>query len=137
MDKRPLAIFALYLLVVLCAAVVLIRTIGKNGVEAERPVPISAAHGSLPCDALVASLTNELFAWYAEAVRDLAAEASRPEPLPGALREWESARAAGAARCANDAIAPKFERLLNVRRGLEGNKFLLATRIGEDVAALH
>ncbi|MCC6807984.1 MAG: hypothetical protein IT381_11215 [Deltaproteobacteria bacterium] len=138
LPKRALSIFALYLSVVLTAATVLTRTIAKNAAGAEQPVAVRADRAGLSCVALAAKLEDELFTWYVAAVRELSADSMRPEPTPGLLREWESARAAGAERCQSDASATKkFSHLLNVRRGLESNTFLLATRIGEDVSGLH
>jgi hypothetical protein len=138
MNKRALTMFALYLFVVLTAAVVLIRTIAQNVARAEAPVPVTAARADLSCDALVTTLEAEIFAWYADAVRHLSDDATRPEPMPGPLREWESARRAGADKCKhNRPAAAKLAHLLNVRRALESNRFLLASRIGQDISALH
>lgn len=135
-NKKALPVFGLYLSVCLFASIVLIRTIARNGIAAEAPVAVSPARAGLSCPALVTQLEDDLFAWYVSALKNTD-NGMRPEPMPGALREWESARAEGAARCASDPAAAKFGRLLNVRQGLEANRFLLAKRIGDDISALH
>ena len=134
LNKRALPFFALYLGLVGFSAAMLIRAVGTEVVEAEADVSVNPSRAALSCADLTKTLEDELFAWHMAALKALPDDALRPTPMPGPLREWESARRAGENRCTSD--HKKFRALLNVRRGLEGNRFLLARKISSDVAEL-
>lgn len=134
---KPLAIIAAYTLVVAVAAALLIRTIGVNCYAAEAPVATLPSRAALSCDQLTHALSDELWAWYMNDVQGLGPQAHAREPMPGALREWESARHEGEQRCAADADAvARFGHLLALRRTLEANAYLLSQTAGADIAAL-
>jgi hypothetical protein len=134
LNKKALPVFALYLGVVGFSAAMLIRAVGLEVSDAEADVPVRPERAAMRCAELAKTLENELFAWHMDALKALPDDALRPTAMPGPLREWESARRQGEARCPSD--HKKFRALLNVRRGLEGNRFLLARKISSDVAEL-
>jgi hypothetical protein len=133
---RALWLFLIYMVVVLTAAVVLVKTIGENALAAQARVERPSSKDSLDCNALVRVLDAELWQWYVDDLRASGPEPHSRGPYPGALEEWEAARLNGVMRCGTDERQKKLAALESVRQRLEATSYLLARTAGKDIALL-
>jgi hypothetical protein len=131
MRARTIALYVLYFAPIAFCTVMLIRSVFIGSHVSEHALPETFA-----CETVVKQLEAELWILYDTGARAIdTPQATKREPLPGRWRNWEATRHAAEVQCPGS--EKKTSALLDLRRALENNLFLLSYEAGHALAEIH
>ncbi len=129
-QLKAIALYSLYFGPILCVAFLLIRSLSASTTTLAAALP-----ESFTCATVTQQLEAELWLLYDGEVRQLGGGHVAHEALPGPWRRWESTRVLAAKQCPEQ--NKKIDALLDMRRALANNLFLLQHEIGDALFVLH